>query len=121
MNKSKASTRIKYDKNILYNYVLGLILVPYIIKQKDVDITVDRRTVSVASGLKLDEYLKYKVWYENLADVNMNIKHEDSKHNLGIQVVDIISYAIFRKYESGDTSYYDLIRPRIKKEIQLFF
>ena len=121
MNKSKVFSRIKDDKNILYNYVLGLILVPYIINQQDVDILVDRRTVSVRSGFKLDDYLEYKVWYENLADVNMNISHEDSKHNLGIQVVDVISYAIFRKYESGDVSYYNLIRHRIKKEIPLFF
>jgi len=121
MNKSKVFSRIRDDKNILYNYVLGLILVPYIINQQDVNILVDRRTVSVRSGFKLDDYLEYKVWYENLADVNMNISHEDSKHNLGIQAVDVISYAIFRKYESGDVSYYDLIRHRIKKEIPLFF
>ncbi len=82
---------------------------------------VDRRVVSVTSGFKLNEYLAYKVWYEHLADVEMRIQHEDSKWTLGIQAADVVCNSIFRKYESRDERFYNLIEGRIKEEQQLFF
>ena len=121
MNKTKVFPRLRKDTNILYNYVLGHIVVPYICTQKKVTIMVDKRVVSVTSGFKLDEYLTYKVWYENLADVDMQIQHEDSKWTLGIQAADVVCNSIFRKYESGNDRFYNLIRGKIKEEEQLFF
>lgn len=121
MNKAKVTPRLRQDTNILYNYVLGRIVVPYICKQSVVTIMVDRRVVSVTSGFKLNEYLAYKVWYENLADVDMHIQHEDSKWTLGIQAADVVCNSIFRKYESRDERFYNLIEGRIKEEQQLFF
>lgn len=120
MNKANVSPRLHQDTNILYNYVLGRIVVPYICKQSVVTIVVDRRVVSVTSGFKLDEYLAYKVWYENLAEVDMQIQHEDSKWTLGIQAADVVCNSIFRKYESGDERFYNLIRGKIKEELKLF-
>lgn len=121
MNKAKVTPRLRQDTNILYNYVLGRIVVPYICKQSVVTIMVDRRVVSVTSGFKLNEYLAYKVWYENLAEVDMQIQHEDSKWTLGIQAADVVCNSIFRKYESRDERFYNLIEGRIKEEQQLFF
>jgi len=121
MNKAKVFPRLQQDINILYNYVLGLIVVPYICTQRNITIVVDRRVVSVTSGFKLNEYLSYKVWYENLADVDMHIQHEDSKWTLGIQAADVVCNSIFRKYESGDDRFYDLISGKIREEQQLFF
>jgi hypothetical protein len=121
MNKANVSPRLRQDTNILYNYVLGLIVVPYICKQTIVTIVVDRRVVSVTSGFKLDEYLAYKVWYENLAEVDMQIQHEDSKWTLSLQAADVVCNSIFRKYESGDERLYNLICGKIKEEQQLFF
>lgn len=120
MNKAKVTPRLRQDTNILYNYVLGLIVVPYICKQSLVTIVVDRRVVSVTSGFKLDEYLAYKVWYENLAEVLMQIQHEDSKWTLSLQAADVVCNSIFRKYESGDERFYNLIRGKIKEELKLF-
>ena len=81
---------------------------------------VDRRVVSVTSGFKLDEYLAYKVWYENLAEVLMQIQHEDSKWTLSLQAADVVCNSIFRKYESVDERFYNLIRGKIKEELKLF-
>ena len=65
--------------------------------------------------------LPNKVWYENLADVDMQIQHEDSKWTLEIQAADVVCNSIFRKYESGNDRFYNLIRGKIKEEQQLFF
>ncbi|MEK6715633.1 MAG: hypothetical protein AABY43_06275 [Candidatus Omnitrophota bacterium] len=37
-----------------------------------------------------------------------------------LQVVDFISWAIFRKYEYRDESYYEMIRKKISEENPLF-
>lgn len=122
MKKANVYPRLRQDTNILYNYVAGLIMVPYIKKQNYVSIVADRRIVSVTSGFKLNEYLIYKVWYELRADVEMHIQHEDSKWAYGIQAVDVVCNSrIFRKYESGDERFYNLISGKIKEEQQLFF
>ncbi len=40
----------------------------------------------------------------------ISIKHENSKNNLGLQVADLISGAIFQEMEKGNKEYTDLIR-----------
>ena len=37
-----------------------------------------------------------------------------------LQAVDFVSWAIFRKYEYGDDSYYNLIKNKIVEENPLF-
>jgi hypothetical protein len=43
-------------------------------------------------------------------DMCILIKHENSKNNLGLQVVDLISGAIFQEIEKGNKVYTDLIK-----------
>ena len=43
--------------------------------------------------------------------------HHDSKSCVGLQVADYICWAIARKYNRGDDTYYDLIRDCIRTEV----
>ena len=47
------------------------------------------------------------------------ILHHKSGSHYGLQVADYCSWAIFRKYETGDTSAYEMIRPAIMSEIDV--
>jgi len=47
--------------------------------------------------------------------VRLRASHEDKS----IQAVDFISWAIFRKYEMGDSQYYDIVKSRIHCEKKL--
>jgi hypothetical protein len=47
------------------------------------------------------------------------IRQEDSRRSKGLQVVDFVAWAIARKYQRGDSSYYDLIRNRVHAEVVL--
>ena len=38
----------------------------------------------------------------------------------GLQVADMVSWAVFRKYEHGDDSYYNIIKQEIVEENPLF-
>jgi hypothetical protein len=49
-----------------------------------------------------------------------SIYHHDSKSSLGLQVVDYCNWAIYRKWEIGDCRSYDIIKPAIKSEFDLF-
>jgi hypothetical protein len=48
------------------------------------------------------------------------VLHHASKSSFGLQVADYCNWAIFRKWERGDTRSYDLIRSRVKSEFEIF-
>jgi hypothetical protein len=48
------------------------------------------------------------------------VLHHASKAWLGLQVSDYCNWAIFRKWERGDTRSYDLIRGAIRSEFEIF-
>jgi hypothetical protein len=49
-----------------------------------------------------------------------SIFHHASKSCLGLQVVDYCNWAIFRKWNNGDTRSYELIKDSIKSEFDIF-
>lgn len=48
------------------------------------------------------------------------IVHHDSRAHYGLQVADYVCWAVFRKYERGDSGYFDKIRPAMLSEIARF-
>lgn len=49
-----------------------------------------------------------------------NIYHHASKSSVGLQVADYVNWAIGRKWERGDTRSYDIIKPSLKSEFDIF-
>ena len=125
VKKDNVIPKLRADTNILYNYILGVILVPRILAEPigtTANIQLDRRITSVTSGFKLEEYLKYKVWYEKERhDIDLNITQLDSHRAYAIQGIDIICNSIYKKYQWGDTKLVDLIKDRIKVDEKWFF
>ncbi|HHT9144460.1 MAG TPA: hypothetical protein ACFYD4_02095 [Candidatus Wunengus sp. YC61] len=52
--------------------------------------------------------------------VDIKIEIKTPYEEKGLQAVDFISWAIFRKYEYGDDSYYNIIKEKIVEENSLF-
>jgi len=48
------------------------------------------------------------------------IMHHSSKSSMELQIADYCNWAIYRKWEIGDTRSYDLIKTRIKSEFDIF-
>ena len=48
--------------------------------------------------------------------VSLNIYHENSHDNPGLQTVDSFSWGIFKKYEAGDSEWYRIFREKIEGE-----
>ncbi|MBM4036781.1 MAG: hypothetical protein FJ291_34030 [Planctomycetes bacterium] len=51
------------------------------------------------------------------AGARYRLLHHASKSCLGLQVADYCNWALFRKWERGDTRSYEIIRPAIRREI----
>ena len=116
---------MREDKNILYNYILGLLLVDKLLSEDvnaQICINVDRRITSVTSGFKLNEYLRYKIWYEGKRpDINLTINHCDSQLYDAIQGIDIICNSIYKKYSSNNYQFFKIISSKVKEDRRLFF
>jgi hypothetical protein len=126
VKKKNVDLKLQGDTNILYNYMVGLSLGERIVRSElqnaKVNIIVDKRTISVTSGFKFDEYLKYKVWYEKgRKDIDFQIQHLESHRVYGLEAIDNIVNAIFRKYNSSDFELFNIIQGEITYDKTLFF
>jgi len=125
VKKTNVEPKLQKDSNILYNYMVGLSLVERILEEPrdaNVVINVDRRIISITSGFKFNEYLKYKVWYEGKRpDIGLGINHLDSHEAYAIQGIDVICNSIFRKYNSNNYKLFNIIKDKVKNDRKLFF
>ena len=125
VRKKNVEPKLRRDTNILYNYVVGLSLVERILQEPPnsrVLISVDRRVISITSGFKFNEYLRYKIWYEReRRDIDLEISHLDSHQAYAIQGIDIICNSIFRKYNSNNYKLFNIIQGKMKSDRRLFF
>jgi hypothetical protein len=64
------------------------------------------------------QYLRTQINTNHKLDISVEIKTPTQEKCL--QVVDFISWAIFRKIEHGDDTYYNLIQQKIVEENPLF-
>jgi len=125
VKKENIEARLRQDGNIFYNYMVGLSLIPRILKEpknSTINLVVDRRITSIVSGFSLDKYVKYKILYENNRnDINLLVDYKDSHMVYNLQVVDIICNSIYRKYDNGKEELYNLIKHKVKRSRKLFF
>ena len=54
------------------------------------------------------------------ADVPYSAHHHDSKSNLGLQVADYCTWAIYRKWDQGDQRSYNIISSAVRSEFDFF-
>lgn len=125
VKKENVEVKLRKDTNILYNYMVGLSLVERILQEPagtKVVINVDRRIVSITSGFKFNEYLRYKIWYEReRRDIDLEINHLDSHEAHVIQGADVVCNSVFRKYNSNHYALFNVIRGKVKTDRRLFF
>lgn len=80
------------------------------------DLPIKKKKKDVEKAIKL----KISRWAKNSNSV-YKIFHFASKSDINLQLVDYFNWAIFRKWERGDVSNYDLIKESIKSEFDVFW
>ena len=123
LNKQKVYTRLKDEKHVLYNYVTNILLDRIFSKgiipgSKTINLIASKRETNRFFNQNFKNYLEQQAnkIHKIMLDIDIKTPHEEK----GLQVADCISWAIFRKYEFKDRTYYDLIRGKIAEENMLF-
>jgi hypothetical protein len=121
LRKEKVYPRLRDVKFRLYNYVAGKILPGALAFNRNVHITMDRLSQKKIIREDFDSYIRARIEERTFfPKTRMKISHLNSKNSPGLQACDFVSWSIFRKYETGDETYYNLIERRIKEEYELF-
>lgn len=109
VNKSKVFESLRKDKNIFYNYVLGLLLKSEIIQLQSAAIILDKRTIKVSHGESFPDYIKTEIWGGGF-DINITCDFLESTNNKMIWFADWYANFIWRKHEDNESSSYDQLK-----------
>jgi hypothetical protein len=101
--------------NILLDRIFTKRLIPL---DKDITLIASKKETNIFLNENFKSYLKNKAL--NTHKVKLQIEIKTPFEDKALQAVDFISWAIFRKYEYGDMSYYEIIKRRIAEENPLF-
>ncbi len=100
------------DKNILYNYLMKLLL-DKIISSADngttINIISDNHTTKIASGNSFEEYIKIHFIFERGYDLNIKVAYMDSDASDAyiVQAADYVANALYTKFEYCNHLYSD--------------
>ena len=123
LNKAKVYTKLKEEKHVLYNYVANILLDRIMSKKlistkSQINLIAAKRETNKFLNENFKEYLKKQIQGKHAIKIVVEIKTPTEEKSL--QAVDFASWAIFRKYELGDDTYYNLIKEKIIEESPLF-
>jgi hypothetical protein len=113
LNKKKVFTKLQDEKTVLYNYVTNILLDRILTKKL---VPLDASIKLIASRRETNKFLNdnFQRYIENTVTNNHKIKIEvvikTPSQEKGLQIVDASSWALFRKYEHKDESYYNILK-----------
>lgn len=118
LEKSKVYEYLKGKKNKLYNYISNLIINECSFDNPCVYLIVDKSKSNRSLREDFDNYIRKMIKDKNHLD-KLIIKHENSQSEACLQVLDFISWSIFRNYEYKDSRFFEKIKDKIviKKEV----
>jgi hypothetical protein len=122
LEKGKMRVSPRNQKHALYNHITNTLLDRVFAKKlisttEKVRIIASRRETSKFLNGNFSSYLKDEAGAKHGLDIEVTITSPSDK---GLQVADAVCWAIFRKHEYGDASYYDIIKAEIVEENPLF-
>lgn len=120
VKKENVKEHIRADSNLLYNFMMKLSVLDKIDVHKEVTLLRDNKTVKIASGNSLIEYLQTTLWFELGSETKLKDMPSDSKKVLGLILVDWLNNIVFGYYENSNSSAFQILTPIIKNQT-LFF
>ncbi|MBM4067176.1 MAG: DUF3800 domain-containing protein [Planctomycetes bacterium] len=124
MVQDSGYTRLRDEKPVLYNYVTNILLdrvytkriIP--VRMKNIELIASRRETNKFLNENFKNYLNNQAKNRHSIDIKVQIKTPSEEKTL--QAVDFVSWAIFRKYEYADDTFYNIIKNRMVEENPLF-
>ncbi len=123
LDKNHVFTKLREEKHVLYNYVTNILLGRIFAKNlistdKPIYLIASRRETNHFLNKNFTNYLKEQTKTNQRLHLRIEVKvpHEEKS----LQLADMVSWSIFRKYEFGDETYYKLIKQKIQDESPVF-
>lgn len=95
-------------------------LLKHVAQYDEVNLIRDNRTVKVASGNSLIDYLQTYMWFEMKASTVLFDMPLDSKSTRKLIFIDWMNNIIWGRYEDENNSAYNILKPHLR-ERKLFF
>lgn len=110
--KHLSSHIMRAEYGIAYNWLCGSLLCRAYHKHfaGDLEIVVDQRSKETHSKMKFDGYIETKLVGDCKHELALTISHAESHDIAGLQAVDFLSWALFRKYEKQQSKFADLLK-----------
>lgn len=120
LNKSNVQTHLQSDPNLLYNHMIKLLLVKEMAQHETVRLIPDPRSIKVASGNSMHDYLQTDLWYSEQAKTVLTTCPTDSKKTLALQFADMLSGAVQAHFEDARSDPLNGLGASVRLE-KLFF
>lgn len=122
LNKDKVYTNLQNEKAVLYNYVTNILLDRVFTKKliptdEKINIVASRRETSKFLNENFKNYISMQL---SKHKANIEVIIATPSKEKGLQVVDTLSWSIFRKQEHSDDIYYNIIKSKIIEENPLY-
>ena len=123
LNKRKVFINPEEEKLMLYNYATNILLDRILSKKlvptdAPIYLIASRRETNKLLNDNFKRYIATEIANNHKIDIKVTIR--TSHQEKGLQVADAASWALFRKYEHNDESYYDIFKELVIEENSLF-
>lgn len=123
LNKKKVYTNLQNEKHLLYNYVTNILLDRVMTKKlikasTPITLIAAKRETNKFLNENFTSYLKLQAKQNH--NIPLQVMIRTPSEEKGLQAVDFVSWAIFKKYESKDESYERLVKKKVIEENMLF-
>ena len=115
LNKRRVYEQLAQKKDRVYNFIARQVLdqVPIEKASTRVQLVIDKSKSRREIG-EFNAYLVRQLQARLDPKVPLDIYHQSSHENLGIQAADLFSWGVFRKYEREDLKWYDVFREKVQ-------
>ncbi|MDT8391922.1 MAG: DUF3800 domain-containing protein [Lentisphaeria bacterium] len=114
LNKRRVYPRLAEQKSHVYNYVARMVIdqIPFEKATGSVRMVIDR-SKGKRQVWEFNEYIERQLQGRISPDVELEFKHGDSQNWAGLQWADLFAWGVFRKYEQGDSEWYDVFQSKV--------
>ncbi|RIZ68655.1 MAG: DUF3800 domain-containing protein [Methylococcales bacterium] len=114
-----------HDEKKFYPIMLGYLLRHVFERESDNNIAAEIIVITDTIPIKHKRQSVEKAIKHILKEIlpkncRYKVLHHSSKSHFGLQVADYCNWAVFRKWQTGDTEYYDRIKRSLESEIDIF-
>lgn len=119
-HKQNVQQHMRDDSNLLYNYMIKLLLIDEMSQYQRVNFYPDQRSIKVASGNSLHDYLRIQLGFEKSTQTELITRQSNSSESKNLQFSDMLAGLVQSHFEDKNSRFWNLLDTKIHSR-RLFF